>query len=266
VNGLTTLRQMARNKGGADDHADPAAGPPEPQPEEPATGAGPAVPAATAAAPPAAPAAPAGPPADAAARPRPPLVVLREGHKVTLAEQARAVLGVTWRQARRNLREMRKHPGGLIRHLFSVQGPSVDDQIDYKQEQRYLPAGYDEDSIPALAGDLYHEWIGIPGTAAGQAWLGLVTRPLRAGIAFFLAYVPVCLLLIIVGAISGVRAAVVVGVGMLAGLAIAVIVALIGLEAWSSARRRAKQPPPPDDDEEDRDGDGPDPGSGPGYY
>lgn len=257
--GLTTLRRMARkhHQGGAD--ADPIpAGPSEPeQPAEAAaaTSGAAAPPPGPAAAPPPAETAPAGPAAAPAVRP--PLAGgLREGHKVTFGEQARAVLGVTWRQARRNLSEMRKHPGGLIRHLFSVQGPSVDDQIEYKREKRYLPPGYDEDSIPALAGDVYQEVMGIPGAAVGQIWIGLVTRPLRAAIGFFPAYVITSALLIFFGEP-------VVGLGMLAGLAVAVIVALIGLEAWSSARRRAKQPPPDDDELLPDDWD--DPGAGIGY-
>jgi hypothetical protein len=185
---------------------------------------------------------PAPEPAPAASQP---LIRLREGRKMTLGDQTRALAGQTWRQVRRNFREMRKHPGGMINGWLADPGPSVDDQIAYKREKRWVPLGHD-DGVADKAGTAYQSAIGIPGVAFFGACKGIVARPFRFGSAFFACYLIAAFTLIIVQP----RIA---GVAMLIALPIAVMAALIGLEAWAAASRRATQPPQPAPGEDDDD-------------
>lgn len=248
THGLTALRDLAHNRGSSDasqaapgpgaptdelaaelaasrewldrELAASAAGGTMPPPRQPAPGPAPAGPASTE-----------------------PIIRLREGRKMTVGNEARAVVGQVWRQARRNLREMRHHPGGMINGWLAAQGPSVDDQIAYKREKRWVPLGHD-DGVADKAGTAYQTVIGVPGVAFFGACKAIVARPFRFGATFFACYLLTALTLIL----AQPRIA---GVAMLICLPIAVIAALIGLEGWAAASRRASQPQPPDDEDDD---------------
>lgn len=194
---------------------------------------------------------PAAEPAPAALAGAEPIIRLRrEGRQMTFAEQTRAAARQAWRQARRNIREMRNHPGGMINHWLAQAGPSVDDQSRYKREKRWVPLGHD-DGVADKAGTAYHTVIGVPGVAFFGACKAIVARPFRFGSTFLACYLLTAFALLIPQSLR------IAGVAMLVSLPIAVITALIGLEAWAAASRRAKQPRPADDDEDDEDDDDP---------
>ena len=64
----------------------------------------------------------------------------------------------------------------LIHAAFNFAGRSVQAQADYAAGRTWVPPGH-EGGVAEEWGLMYHKWVGLPGTAMGQAWLGMIGHP-----------------------------------------------------------------------------------------